>query len=345
MKNLLLLLFLCPLMSLGEEKKIMVEGNSSNLYITHTTAPKENFYSIGRLYNISPRVYAPYNGLSVDAPGGLAIGQPVKIPLNELNFSQDGKAEPGEVFVPLYYRTGAKSSLASISSLFRNVPVENLQAWNRLSGDNVFAGSTIIVGYLKVKSDLSPLAKSAVAVPKSDVASLPKSEKISEQAKTVKEEPKKEVTVKPEPKKEEPKTEIVKKAEPVEPKKEEPKTDVVKKPEPTVTYTRPAGGGKFKDVFSNQSNGKKVKEVPVSAATFKSTSGWSDGKYYCFHNTALAGSIVKITNPASNKTVYAKVLDVIPDISQNDGIDLRLSNAAAEELGVTGEKFECVLAY
>ena len=162
---------------------MMVEGNSSDHYITHTTAPKENFYSIGRIYNISPRVYAPYNGLSVDAPGGLGIGQELKIPLNELNFSQDGKAEPGEVFVPLYYRTTSRMPLSAISTLFKTVPVENLQAWNRLSGENVFAGSTIIVGYLKVKSDLSPLAKFAVTVPKSDVASAKPDEKPVEQPK------------------------------------------------------------------------------------------------------------------------------------------------------------------
>ena len=305
---------------------MMVEGNSSDHYITHTTAPKENFYSIGRIYNISPRVYAPYNGLSVDAPGGLGIGQELKIPLNELNFSQDGKAEPGEVFVPLYYRTTSRMPLSAISTLFKNVPVENLQAWNRLSGENVFAGSTIIVGYLKVKSDLSPLAKFAVTVPKSDVASAKPDEKPVEQPKPAV--------------KEEPKTETVKQVT-AEPKKEIEKSES----KPTVSPTRPTGVGKFKDVYSAQTQGRKVKESSGVAATFKSTSGWKDGKYYCFHNNALAGSVIRITNPASNKTVYAKVLDVIPDISQNEGIDIRISNAAAEELGVTAEKFDCVVAY
>ncbi|RYD70677.1 MAG: LysM peptidoglycan-binding domain-containing protein, partial [Sphingobacteriales bacterium] len=194
MKNLLLLLFLCPLFIFAQDNKIMVEGNSSGYYLTHTTAPKENFYSIGRIYNISPRVYAPYNGLSVDAPGGLSIGQVLRIPLNEVNFSQDGIGEPGEVFVPLYFRAPSRVSLSSVSERFQNVPVERLQAWNRISGENVFAGSSIIIGFLKVKSDLSPLAKFAIAVPSSDVAVVKPKEQPAELPKSViKEEPKKEV--------------------------------------------------------------------------------------------------------------------------------------------------------
>ena len=329
MKNLLLLiLFLCPLFVAAQDKKIMIEGNSTGFYLTHTTAPKENFYSIGRIYNISPRVYAPYNGLNVDAPGGLGIGQVLKIPLNEVNFSQDGVGEPGEVFVPLYFRAPSRVSLSSVSERFQNVPVERLQAWNKVSGENVFAGSSIIIGFLKVKGDLSPLAKFAIAVPSSDLASTTPKEQPVEQPKPV-------------IAKEEPKKEIAKQAEPETKKKEEPKTE----PKPPVAVSRPATGGKFSDIFSAQTKGKKVRESNGIAATFKSTSGWNDGKYYCFHNTAIAGSVVKITNPASNKSVYAKVLDVIPDISQNEGIDLRISNAAAEALGVTSEKFDCVVAY
>ena len=78
---------------------------------------------------------------------------------------------------------------------------------------------------------------------------------------------------------------------------------------------------------------------------FKSTSGWTDGKYYCLHNTAKTGSIIKVTNPANGKSVYAKVLDVIPDIKKNSILLIRLSNAAADELGVGEANFNCTLNY
>ena len=81
-----------------------------------------------------------------------------------------------------------------------------------------------------------------------------------------------------------------------------------------------------------------------AAATFKTTSGWQDGKYYCFHNTAEPGTIIKVTNNANGKAVYAKVLDAIPDIKQNAGLLIRISNSAAEELGAT-DKFDCSISY
>ena len=70
-----------------------------------------------------------------------------------------------------------------------------------------------------------------------------------------------------------------------------------------------------------------------------------NGKYYCLHNGALPGTIVKITSPATGKSVYAKVLDVMPAIKQNDGVLIRLSNAAAAELGQDAGKFDCSLSF
>jgi len=39
------------------------------------------------------------------------------------------------------------------------------------------------------------------------------------------------------------------------------------------------------------------------------------------------------------------VLDLIPDLKQNSGIVIRISNAAASELGVAGTSFDCTLNY
>jgi hypothetical protein len=54
---------------------------------------------------------------------------------------------------------------------------------------------------------------------------------------------------------------------------------------------------------------------------------------------------MKITNNANGKTIYAKVLDAIPDIKQNSGLLIRISNSAADELGVSDIKFDCTINY
>ncbi|HPA23506.1 MAG TPA: hypothetical protein PLU18_09685 [Ferruginibacter sp.] len=111
---------------------------------------------------------------------------------------------------------------------------------------------------------------------------------------------------------------------------------------PVAKADNNAPGGFFKSAYN--SSDKRSEEKGV-AAVFKSTSGWDDGKYYCLHNTAPANSIVKITNTANNKVVYAKVLDVIPNLKQNEKISIQLSNAAANALGAAEENFECIINY
>ena len=59
----------------------------------------------------------------------------------------------------------------------------------------------------------------------------------------------------------------------------------------------------------------------------------------------MPGAVLKVTDNASGKSVYAKVLDAIPDIKQNAGLSVVLSNAAAEELGAGENKFSCVLSF
>jgi hypothetical protein len=75
------------------------------------------------------------------------------------------------------------------------------------------------------------------------------------------------------------------------------------------------------------------------AGIFKSTSGWQDGKYYALMNNVPIGKIAKITIPSSGKSIYAKVLGQLPDMKESTGLIIRISNAAAGELGAADNKF------
>lgn len=311
----------CALVGKAQDKPLMAQGVSPNLYLNHTVAPKENYYSIGRLYNASPKdQIAPFNSLQMEK--GLNPGQVIKIPLATNNFSQDGVKAEDEALVPVYHTVQEKEGLYRISVTYNKVPIATIKEWNKIAGDAVSNGTRLVIGYLKVKKALSPLAGMAT----------------NPTAVTKPVEP----VVKPTPK-------------PVEPKPVEPKPVVTEpvvkptppKPQPVVTNVIKENGinfngGQFKNQYDN--NGDMVTETGA-ANVFKSNSGWSDGKYYCLHNSAAPGTIVKITSTTSGKSIYAKVLDAIPDIKQNVGLLVRLSNAAAEELGVGENKFDCTLSY
>ncbi len=323
MRNLFALLIISLFFyntSSAQDKLILAEGKSPNLYITHTIAPKDNYYSVGRMYNASPKELAPYNELVFEK--GLTLGQTIKIPLAANNFSQAEAAAENEVLIPVYHVMLAKESLTRVSANYNKVPIAAIRKWNNLSKDAVSPGTNLIVGFLKVLKDQSPLVSRAMNVDLSDVAIKPPVEK------------KQKVKIK----------ENVKVAEP---KETEP--EVKEKSGDDATTVKTSGtinfnGGTFKNEYGDQTKSRSVENENGVAATFKTTSGWQDGKYYCFHNTAIPGSIMKITNTSNGKTVYAKVLDAIPDIKQNGGLLIRLSNSAADELGAA-DKFDCTISY
>lgn len=341
MKRILLYLLIAPLFAAAQHKPLIIEGTAPDFFVTHTVAPKENYYSIGRLYNVSPKEVAPFNKLDLEK--GLNLGQVIKIPVTN-NFSQDGVAAPDEALIPLYHVVKEKEGLYRIGTSYNKLPVATLKKWNNISGDAVNNGTRLVVGYLKVKKELS--AFSSMAKQPAVVENTPPA-KETPRPEVAKKEPEK----KPEPKtiKEEPVTVVKKEEKPVVtdpvPAKKEPV--VVKKEEP-VTEVRKAknfNGGFFKNIFAEQAKSSDMDNASGTAAVFKSTSGWEDGKYYCLHNAASPGTIVKITSPSTGKSVYAKVLDVMPDIKQNDGVLIRLSNAAAAELGQESSRFDCTLSF
>mgnify|MGYP003552283039 FL=1 len=180
MKKLIFLFLFAPLFTLAQDKPLIAEGISPNLYITHKVAPKENFYSIGRIYNISPKDIAPFNNLQLEK--GLNPGQVLRVPLNSPNFFQSGTAHADETFVPLYHIVSTKEGLYRIGLNYNNLPLETLKQWNNIKGDAVKNGTKLIVGYLKVKTELKKKKKNGVGtvINSNTVATVKAEEKITE---------------------------------------------------------------------------------------------------------------------------------------------------------------------
>lgn len=311
MKRSLLLAIILTCCSVAfAQNELMVHSSDKGLYLLHTVAPKENFYSIGRLYNIYPKDIESFN--SLDMNKGLAIGQLIKIPLNTTNFTQT--SDKGRA---VYYEVGEKEGLYRVSVKNNNVLMANLRKWNHLATDNIYAGKKLVVGYL-----VSPEANNIIQQPVVSTVEKKQTETASNQGALEEE---------------------------VKTKKEEPKTPV-NKPEPPATSTQntaavnaviDANGGYFKPLFDRQVKAQPAKtNEPATAGIFKTASGWQDAKYYALMDNVEPGTIVRIINPTNNKAVYAKVLGEMSGIRQNQGYNIRMSNAAANALEVSDtEKF------
>jgi LysM repeat protein len=304
-----LALLLMAHFAIAQKPDLMIKSGDKGLYLEHKVAAKESFFAIGRLYNVHPKALASYNKL--DMTKGLVIGQAVRIPLTDTNFTQKGNTG-----TPVYYKTGENEGLMKVSNTHNNVLLQNLRDWNSLAADNIPKGSKLVVGFLLSK-EMPAVTLKGKAAPATEpvkeapvVVTAPKEE-------TIKSEPVVEI------KKEEPKPEP-KKAEPVFAKQEE------------KTIPASSENGYFKYHFEQQVKTSPVsKDATVTSGIFKTTSGWLDAKYYLLIDAVPPGTIVKITSPSNNKVIYAKVLGGMAGIRQNEGFDIRISSAAASALQVT----------
>jgi hypothetical protein len=309
----------------AQTNELLIKSNSKGLYIDHKVTPKENFYSIGRLFNVHPKHLASFN--SLDMTKGLGIGQIIRIPLTDTNFNQ--KTNKG---IPVFYVTGNSEGLYRVSTNNNNILIDKLRQWNHLSGDNVAPGSKLVVGFL-VSNGASSIA--VVTPPKAEAVNKNNPENNKETAKN-------EVTVKEE-KVEKPET----KKEEVKQEKEEPKkTDEVVQVKQEMKPQN-SSQGYFKTSFEQQIRQQPItKEQTLTSGIFKTASGWSDTKYYLLMDGLEPGIIVKITNPTNNKIIYAKLLGEMNGLKQNEGLNIRVSNAAASALGVAEtDKFILKLNY
>lgn len=282
----------------AQKNDLIVKRSDKGLYLEHKVVPKESFYSVGRKYNVTPQALADFNGL--DMKKGLFIDQKIRIPLIASNFDQEGNSG-----APVYYKTDTKEPVETISKNYK-ASVSKLQDWNDIEGETAKSDSKIIVGFLKGTEWPS-------------------------------------VTIKPKPKKENSVAKNEEKAKPViEEKKEEVKEEkpVEKKEEPVMTRPEVKPSltemGYFKPFYEQQvKSTPQTKDETVTAGIFKTISGWEDAKYYLLIDAVQPGTIVKVINPANNKAVYAKVLGQMSGIRQNEGFDIRISNAAASVLEIS----------
>lgn len=335
MKKSILLIAFAFITILSFAQEMVVKKGPKGLFIPHTVAAKENFYSVGRLYNVPAKEIAVYNGL--DMSHGLQIGKSINIPLTPVNFSQsdaNGK--------PVYYVVGQKEGLFRVSANNNNVLLASLRKWNNLTTDNLTPGTKIIVGFLVNGGSETIIA----AVPEKKETNAPVKQEAKPEQVQKKEETKQETAKETMARLEEPATEFV-------PKKQEPKAEekpvTAKQPTKAAPQTVSNDGstGFFKSQYQLQLKVQpESRDETVAAGVFKTASGWQDGKYYALMDDVEPGTIIKVVNPNNNKAIYAKVLDKVSGIRQNDGFDLRMSNAAAVALDISdSDKFFVKVVY
>lgn len=361
-KLLVVVLFLNSIL-IAKGQNLTVEGTAPDLYVTHIVAPKENFYSIGRLYNQAPKTIAALNKITMEK--GLTIGQHIKIPLNAQNFDAADNTTAG---IPLTHIVAKSETLFKIAH-DNNITAEQIRKWNSLSSDNIAPGTPLVIGHLKMTTgqgsasvatsnsatnNSAPAsekpventeAKQATNEVKQDGSSASAGETPASSTTSIS---KKDTALAVIPEETQQTTSTADPAVKEEPVKQaessSTKTANIKRSGAATSETGNTTDGFFANLFDQTGSQKSLNTKSGEAATFKSTSGWQDKKYYVLMSDVAPGTILKISS-SENKVVYAKVLGSMPEMKENNGLLLRISNAAASYLGIIDPKFPVQISY
>ena len=311
-----------------------VKTENGRQYIIHKVEPKEGWMSIGRRYNV------PMNKIIEANPGveGLKIGQLINIPVlstvtiakpvETVQIESNAEPRPDKFKVDLTHTVTAGETLYSISKKY-NVKPDDLRNWNDIDNNALSVGQMLLVGRVYKYNNGRTLAEAAPShKAETDL-------QLSAEIKKSKKEQRKEKKEAKNREEEEELTEENNTPE-IDNKTEVDKTETVK---PPVVI---AGKGK-----APVSSGLK-KAMPK---TEKGIASWIDdndinsSKYYALHRTAPSGTIIKVTNRMNNKSVFVKVVGVLPDTGDNSNLIIKLSKAGAMKLEVIDARFQAELDY
>ncbi len=335
----------------------LADAQRATQYITHTILKGETLSALSVRYKTTVGDIMRLNGMHTNSK--LSIGQKVKIPV------KGAKVQREETAAALVQQAAASAAPPAVAAgsnapvhivkkgetLYKigreyHVTINQLKQWNHLTSDRVGIGQHLVVG---AGEAAAVAATTQEALPSSALPAQPATSSASQGSNapavavtspaTTTQAPVNNATAVT--------TTTQPAAQPAQAAVSTPVSagTVVTKEENKIDPSRIGAGGYFASLYGVDVDGRSLTDISGTAMTFKTESGWVDKKYYILANNVSPGSIVKITNPDGNKVIYAKVLWNMKDMKENDGLSFRISNAAAEALGITTDRFELRVSY
>lgn len=278
---------------------IGVENKDGKKVIIHKLDPKDNYYSLGRRYKVSPKAIMQYNN-NIPLPIGGIIKVPTDRPFLESSYNTPQKPQPvalppvkqapqqasvqqqqpaqQQQNVPTQdYKVSAGETLYAIAKRF-GTTVEDITTINGLTSTTLVPGQII-----KVRAGQS----APVAVPA-------------------------------------------------------PSQTVVAKQDNT-TVVSPADSANASHFNANRFGLYEKDEKGV--ATWMDGADLDPNKKLVLHRTAPVGTVIKITNPMTNLTTYAKVVGRFTDNESTKDVIIVVTKNVADSLGALDKRFQVSISY
>lgn len=300
-------------------------------FILHKIEAKETWYSLSRKYKVNVDKLQSSNQ---DSPT-LIIGKVVLIPSNTA--AEVSSSVSATKASPTYHTVQAGETLYKISKNYKS-SIEDIKAWNRLKDNNIEPGQKLVVKHgdaqiiiskseAIVKKDTARVSENIEKMPvKASDSKIVRSidSTVATSATTLKDT--QAVTQKETP---ENRPILASDAEIIRPV-----DSIVADPIRISIDTQKVSQDKFL---------KKVTESGV--ATWIDEANTHSSIYFALHRSAPIGTIVKVTNTMNNRSIYVKVVGILPDTGDNTNLIIKISKAAAEKLEVIDPKFQASLSY
>lgn len=316
LRILIACLFLLPLTVFSQKKDgFFVADKDGKWYISHKVSRGETLFVVARRYHVPPAMLADANDMDYQ---DAFTKTTANVPLGAYNYRSK---ETGSNDVrKLYYKVKDEESLGSISRM-AGVSQRVIQGLNNMEDNDVDPGQVLMVGWVLYDATQMP-EYTTINKPVDRTAIAPQA-------------PLQQLTTKPA-------------GVPVAGN-----TRMEKLPDgTTVTYlklqdtTNKDTLGVLGGIYMAQTNNEENTVEEKGTVTFYDDSDGVKGKtLFAFHSTVSRGTVIKIYNPGSGKTIFAKVIGPLPGTKQYHGSILGLPAQARDDLGVANEKAWCELTY
>jgi len=285
---------------------IGVENQDGKKVILHRLERKESYYSLGRTYNLSPKTIIDFN-----ANKALKAGDVIKIPTGQ---AFENKPSPAPVttntaVTPNQAPKNGGTTISSQATDFIEYKVGNKETLFAISKRFGVSVDAIKQANNLTSDDLK--ADQIIKIPNTPV----------EQAAT------------------------------------NPNTQQRVISDEELRGTAPSNDQDTKEeTQANTEETPKEDDTPTNRYGIKQVTAsgigvWMDdlngetGKMLALHNTAPIGTVVKITNPMTNRTTYAKVVGKFNETSANKDAIIVISKSVASLIGVIDRRFRVNISY
>lgn len=287
-----------------------VENHDGKKVILHKLDPKDNFYSIGRRYNVSPKAIMKFNPNAKMSIGNIIkvptdrpfvemapavtkstpayqnkpVQQPAETRQQQLPV-QPPQSQPANTTadngVPTQYKVSAGETLFAISKRF-NTTVEDIINLNGLKSNNISPGQVLLV--------------------KSNTATQPQSQPVQNAS--------------------------------VDTQHTQP-----------LIATRDSTSPDSSHHINNANRFGIYEKDEKGVATWMDDDGLDPNKMLVLHRTAPIGTVIKITNVMTNRTTFAKVVGRFTDSEQTKDVIIVMTKNVATALGALDKRFQVNLSY